>query len=113
MRRAQLPALLYQTPCFACGTTLTFPLFVASFYNFRTYRGRATGDFYQVEETARIEEKLAAARAREGGGGIELLPGELTCSNCGVNAGVSRDSLKGLSGAETAKETVVEGVLFD
>ena len=112
MRRSKVPALLFSTPCFACGGRISFPLFVADCYDLRTYRGRATGDFYQLEANYNFEAELRMARDREGDQGVELVPEELTCVHCGRPAGVPRDALRGLSGPEAPQETLFEAMIL-
>jgi hypothetical protein len=114
MRQAIVPARFFRTPCFACGATIRFPLCEADSNNFATYRGRRSGDYYRFEIGYETEVRLVAlAKDREGDGGLERLPDELSCPTCGAFAGVPRSNLYGLSGDFAPVEGTVEIVIVE
>ena len=86
----RLPASLYETICPACGGTVEFAVFQASFYNFVTYRGASTGALYRLDldscayRAIAIPDALAPALKREGGAdALRAVPDAVQCETCG------------------------------
>ena len=89
MELSRLPATEVLTVCPRCGADVAFPLFIASFYEFGTFRGLRTGDYYRLDSdlvrygVLSQAEALAPAVAREGGPTALIeMPKRVRCDLC-------------------------------
>ena len=92
MRISQLPGMIYQPRCSACGALSTYTKLDASFYDFNTYFGETTGTLYRlaIDRTVlkygkvTVEEALKPSAEHEGSrSSLRLVPDELRCIKCG------------------------------
>ena len=112
-----MPALVYETVCFACRGQVAVPIFHGGgFYKFRAYRGLKTGAFYRVDLDrifyAKIElqaELQKASAERESGVALELVPDGMSCPHCGEPIGLSESAL---SAMPTPAESSIDAVLL-
>ena len=89
----KLPANIYGTICPACGSTVEFPLFQVSFYDFATYQEMHSGQTFRFDLDAchylnlTVDDLLAEAK-RVIGNAVAVprwiqLPNEVRCDHCG------------------------------
>jgi hypothetical protein len=89
----KLPANIYGTICPACGATVEFPLFQASFYDFATYQETHSGQIFRFDLDAchylrlTVDDLLAEAK-RVIGDEFPVtrwiqLPNDVRCDRCG------------------------------
>ena len=83
---------------------MTFPLFRASFYDFATYRGPTTGQFYRIDvdriryADGNIAEILTSlASSFELSVPLQLVPNEVPCAACGAQLALSEAELSTLA----------------
>jgi|GEM_PF-4775966 len=116
MKSSKVPTYVYWVACVGCRQQVSFPVFLASFYSFGTYRGPRTKDFYRVDLDRAYYKKVTleallrdASTLRENGIPLELVPDGMSCPECGTSLGLSEADLRTLPMPE---ETSIDAVLI-